>query len=354
MASKMTWSLAVATLVLTGAGCFGGGSQATANTAGGTWRSPDGGQTWSEANTLLLAPDNGTIGVVDVLTIERDPRDASIMYLGTRGSGLMISLDGGASWSRPVESIVREGSVLAVEADPQNVCTLYVLKADRLIKTTTCGRTWEAERYLESQPKATLTAFAVDWYNSNILYLGNSDGALLQSVDGGATWARIFAFRQAVSTINVSNADSRVILAGTTRDSLFRSADGGLTWNSLEESFEKFRDADRVTGFSQNSDGTSMITMTEYGLFRSTDGGLTWLPLSLVSGAGDVHITAATVAPKNGQVIYYGTADSFVQSNNGGATWTVSENPTTRAISAIMVDDINPNQVQVGLKNIEK
>lgn len=349
----MSLSLAVAALVLTGAGCFGG-KETTTVSSGGMWRSPNGGESWVETNTLLLAPENGSIAVADILAIERDPQDASAVYLATRGSGIMMSRDGGTSWSRPNEAIVRDGTVLDVEVDPKDICTLYVLKADRVVRSTTCGRTWEAERYLETQPGVTLTALALDWYNAGTVYVGNSEGAIVKSTDGGATWARLNDMRYPISAIEVSNADSRVVLAATSRKGLYRTADGGLTWENLEESFEKFREADRVSHISQSADGKMIAIATEYGIFRSTDVGATWAPLPLVSAAGDVTITALAVAPRHNDVIYYGTSDSIVQTLNGGATWTVAGSPTTRAISAILVDDIDPEQIQVGLKNLEK
>ena len=349
----MSWSLALAAVILTGAGCFGG-EKATTNASGGMWRSPNGGESWVETNTLLVAPENGSIAVADILAIERDPQDASAVFLATRGNGIMMSRDGGVSWSRPNEAIVRDGTVLDVEVDPKDICTLYALKADRVVRSTTCGRTWESERYLETQPGVTLTALALDWYNAGTVYVGNSEGAIVKSADGGAPWARLTDLRYPVSALEVSNADSRVVLAATSRKGMYRTADGGLTWESLEESFEKFREADRVSHIAQSTDGKSLAIATQYGIFRSTDIGVTWQPLPLVSAAGDVAITALAVAPKHNDVLYYGTSDSIVQTLNAGTTWTVAGSPTTRAIGTILVDDIDPEQIQVGLKNLEK
>lgn len=346
---------ALSLLLATGAGCFGlGGSKAPAPTLGGVWLSNTAGEAWVSKSTLLNAVGNATISGLDVLTFEQDPSDASTLYVGTKTSGLFQSLDGGESWLRPEDKSASTGSILAVEVDPKNICTYFVLKADRLLKTETCGREFDNEAYVETRTDSKLTALAIDWYNPKAILLGTSEGDVLRSLDGGDTWAALYRAGNSVTSITVSNADSRILIVGTESQGLKRSIDAGMTWIDLKKSLADFDRSAKVYGLDQTSDGSRLLMHNGYGLMYSDDSGATWNPIALVTSEAEVTVRAAAIAPDNKDAMYYATSNAFYASTSAGQAWSTANLPSTAAASVIHVDAGDAERIFLGVVLPEK
>lgn len=324
-----------AAFVFLGAGCLGGGGSAQKATTGGLWVSQNTGADWTAMHALPGANGVGSIGTVDFLSFAVDPSDPSALYAGSQGSGLFTSLDGGATWSRPENPEVASGTVLDIAVSHTDVCTYYVLKADRLMKTTSCGRNFDTQTYVEGRTNEALTTLALDWYNANVLYLGTTAGEVLKSSDGGDTWSVVYSMKDSISALEISNADSRFVIVGGQRTGIYRSDDGGLTWISLEDTLDDMRGADRVYALAQSSDGGRLVASTKYGLLLSSDKGLTWEGISLLTAAGDVTISALAIDPRNEKNIAYGTPTALYTTADSGATWSTAELPTSRAASVL-------------------
>lgn len=339
-------------LALLGAGCLGGSS--SSGTDGGFFVSVDAGKTWTQSAALPAAAGVGSIANADVLSMEIDPGDPTAYYLGTNANGVLFSYDSGTTWQRTENELARGGAALAIDVDPRDVCTYYVLKTDRVMKTTTCGRMFDEQTYVESRKDESLTALVVDWYNPNVVYVTSTAGDVLRTMDGGRTWSSLYRADDKVVAFAVSNADSRVLLVGTRRHGLIRSVDGGATWTEMEDELnDKYKDADQVFAFTQTVDGDALYMSSAYGILASKDSGATWKGLSLIPASGEVDITALGVDPNNGDSLYFGTTNTLYHSIDGGANWTTSELPSTRAASAISVDPANSSRVLLGVRTIE-
>jgi photosystem II stability/assembly factor-like uncharacterized protein len=353
--SKSRSTLAALTLLLaTGAGCFGlGGEKAPPPATGGLWLSENSGSTWTSKSTLPTATGTASIDGLDILSIEQDPADASTMYVGTKTSGLFYTLDGGESWLRPEEQLAASGSVIAIEVDPRNVCTYYVLKSDRVIKTTTCGREFDVETYVETRTDESLTSMVLDWYNPNTLLIGTTQGDVLRSLDGGATWAATMHTKGRIANITISNADSRIVLAATSNRGIFRSTDGGATWVDVTDAIKTFNDAENIYDFSQTADGSRLLMSSQFGLLSSSDFGLTWAAIPLVTEAGEVTVNAMEVSPDDQNVMYYSAGNIFYTSTSGGSAWATTNLPSTRIASVIHVDEADATRLLLGVLAIE-
>jgi photosystem II stability/assembly factor-like uncharacterized protein len=347
MRSLRLSAAALAALVFLGAGC---GGSSSSSTTGGVWLSENKGLSWTAMHTLPLASGVGSIGSVDVISFAVDPSDESALYVGTKTSGLLLSLDGGATWSRPEDDTVSTGAILDIAVAENDVCTYYVLKADVLMKTTSCGREF-SQVYVEGRTKEALTTLALDWYHPTTLYLGTTAGEVYRSSDAGKTWTALYTLSDSVSALEVSNADSRYIIMGSERSGLYRSEDAGITWISLEDSLEDLDNADRVYALAQSADGSQVVASTKYGLLVSDDKGLTWKGLSLLTAAGDVTISALAVGQDDGDVMMYGTPTALYFTSDGGSTWSTHELPSSRAASVLrFMDD---GSVWLGVQTLE-
>lgn len=344
-------ALSAALLVLAGAGCLGGGS--SQGESGGFFLSADSGKTWTQSVAMPTAAGVGTIGAANILAIEIDPTDSSALYLGTTANGMLASLDGGTSWTRPEDELARSGAVVDVEVDPRDVCTYYVAKQDRVMKTTSCGREFDAETYVMGTDE-DIVDLVIDWYSPNTIYVGTTNGDLLRSTDGGATWAALERFSDGIKAMMVSNADSRILLVGTRADGLYRSTDSGATWLQLEEAFDDYRSADKVYELAQSASGSHVYMSTKYGLFLSKDNGATWSEVPLTTAGGEVEITALAVDPNDGDNVIYGTSSTYYRSDSAGTAWTTEELPSTRAASVLLVSPDDANTVYLGVMAQEK
>ncbi len=343
-------SLVLMSWLILGAGCnLFGGSSPTPESLGGVWFSGNQGETWEGRFAIPMANGVDSLSSVDILAFEQDPKDPAAIYAGTAGNGYFYSYDHGTTWQRPTIEVLRTGAVYTIEVDPRDVCTIYVQKGDRVLKSTTCGRTFDKEVYLETSTDERLSAMTLDWYNPQILWLGTSDGDLLRSIDGGGTWAPMYRLRDAIVDIEISQDDSRTILLSTNRNGYFRSTDGGLTWTDMEEAIKEFNKADNIYDIQQSKDGKVMLMASAFGLLKSTDRGASWTKVPLVSASGEVRVRAVAISSTDNQTYYYATANAFYSSDNGGAAWDPKSLPSTRAGNALLVDSVNGDEVFLGL-----
>lgn len=338
-------------MILAGAGCLGGSSTST-TADGGMWMSGDGGTTWTAISVLPTASGTGSIASTDVTAIEIDPQDATAYYIGTKANGMFVSLDKGTTWQRLENEEARSGAIVDIEVDPRDVCTYYVLKPSRLLKTTSCGREFDTEAYVESRTE-TLTDLELDWYAPDTVYVTTSSGDVIRSRDAAANWTTVTNVKDDIYTFEVSNADSRILIAGTRSHGLYRSTDSGVTWTEMEDEMKKtFRDSDKVSGLAQTADGKTLYMSSGYGLLVSKDMGATWSDVPLITSRGEVDILALGVNPVDGNEVFYGTDSVFFRSTSGGSAWTSEELPGTRAASALLMN-ADESVILLGVEAIE-
>ena len=348
MKETFVFSVLAAALVLTGAGCISFSSSSTTGADGAIWKTQDSGASWDQLTTLPQASGVTSIGGVNIADLEIDPTDTSTYYLGTYGNGLFYSTNVGNSWARPAAASVGSGTILKIEVDPRDVCTLYLLTPSEVLKTTDCLRSVNSI-YQIGQSDETLTAMVLDWYNSDILWVGDTTGALYQSLNAGGAWSAISRFGRGVTAILVNNRDSRIILAGTNGNSLFRSIDAGATWTEYEDTLKKqYRDTDDVYGFTQTADGTSIIMNSKYGLLLSEDFGENWTSIPLLTENRDVKIWAVAYDPESSLNIYYLTATTFYATTTAGISWETEDSPSSRTPTEIVVHPKDDSVIYAG------
>ncbi|MFH1712531.1 MAG: YCF48-related protein [Patescibacteria group bacterium] len=341
-------------LILLGQGCMFGEKEAPLAPDGGMWQTEDAGLTWTQLDSLPGSTDIGTISGVNISAFEIDPSDKTAYYIGTEQNGMFYSINSGNVWQRPESQDVRNGFIRDIEVDPRNVCTIYVLRSYQLFKSTDCNRTYEA-MYSETREDEHFTSLAIDWFNPDTLYLGNSAGEILRSTDNAKNWTRIYRLSDKIRSVELSNKDSRIILVGTGDRGIYRSPDAGETWQHFEKEIgAEFKDSDIFYNFAQNRDGSVLIMNSKYGLLRSTDAGANWNSIRLTTPPGDVRIWGVAVHPDNPDILYYGTMGIIYSSSNGGESWATQEMPSTRASKIMSVHPEKTDRLIVGFAAIEQ
>lgn len=339
------------TLILVGQGCFGGSSNNVAD--GAVWSSTDFGESWNHLKTLPQISGVGSIAGTNALDLEIDPVNGEVYYLATAANGFFYSLDAGISWERPLDDNMRAGAIRDIEVDPKNTCTVYALKGRGLYRSTDCARTFRL-MYTDPVGENVLTSIAVDWFNPQVVWMGNSSGSILKSINGGANWTTMENGGSAVLDIEISNADSRVVYVGTESRGFFRTDDGGQNWLTYRSGLNKeFPSSSTFYSFAQNEDGSVVLMNTKYGLLRSTDAGLNWEGVNIVTAPSEVRIWDVEIDPKNKNLMYYTTYGSLFISEDGGVSWANRPLPSRRAAIDLQVHPENPRLILAAFRTIE-
>lgn len=340
--------VAVAAVVLVGQGCITGNSVNPSD--GSVWRTGNAGDTYTQLATLPESTGAASIQGVNVTSLEIDPSDSSAYYMGTTKQGLFTSLDGGNTWQRPEHAKLRSGWVVESEVDPNNVCTVYIALPTEILKSTDCLRSYTSV-YTETRDETYITTFEMDWFNSNILWFGTTEGDVLKSSDAGVSWTSSLNLRDRIVTILVSNSDSRIVLVGTDDSGYHRTVDAGATWVEHEQDLRReYRNADEVYGFTQNRRGDVLLMNSEYGILRSTDAGATWESVNIIAPGNEAKIWSMAIGQEEDDsgVIYYATTGALYVSYNDGVSWEVKDLPSARAPKVIRVHPSGPSNLLIG------
>jgi photosystem II stability/assembly factor-like uncharacterized protein len=338
-------ALAAASLMLVGQGCIqitgtGGGQD-----LGGVFRSSDRGASWQQKSSIAAVGAPRGFGGQNVTTMALDPSDKRAVYAGTQG-GLFFSYDGAESWQGA--SSLGAVVITSVAVSPSEKCTVYAGTGNRVMRTRDCSRTWE-NVYFDPRPDTRVTSVKVDHANAGNVYAATSKGDVLKSTDGGASWSPIHRFDAEIRQILMTAGDSRVMYAATRGKGLWKTTDAGATWTDLSPAMGEFAGAlDNLILAEDVARGNSLVVASNYGLLRTVDGGATFQPLTLLTPPGSTVIYSLAVSPKDSNFIAYGTINTLYRSVDGGAKWTTSKLPTTRAATTLLVDPASDATIYMG------
>ena len=206
----------------------------------------------------------------------------SLVYLLCEQGGLMVTTDGGKTWSN--RDTGAKGHMRNIEFSDANH-GFAVGDDGLLVATADGGKTWEPRK-----TGATENLTAIQFVGQSGWVTGYG-GVVLHSADGGATWAP-----------QTSN-----------------------TKESLENLF--FLDAER--GWAVGWAGL---------ILRTTDGGKTWQPVR--SDAAQWSLSSVYfLDANNGWIV--GFSGQILRSRDGGVTWTAQTSPVKSSLTSILFDSSN-------------
>ncbi len=339
-------ALAAASLMLVGQGCIQiTGTPGGSGTDGGVFRSTDRGTVWQQKSSVAAVGAPRSFAGQNVTTMALDPSDRRALYAGTQ-AGLFFSYDGADSWQGA--SSLGAVTVTSVAVSPSEKCVVYAGTGNRVMRTRDCSRTWE-NVYFDPRPDTRVTSVKIDHLNSALVYAATSKGDVLKSSDGGASWSPIHRFDTEIRQILMTAGDSRVMYAATKGKGLWKTTDGGATWTDLSAGMGEFAGAlDNMIIAEDVARGNSLVLASNYGLLRTVDGGATFQPITLLTPPGSTVIYSLAVSPKDSNFVAYGTLTTLYRSIDGGAKWTTTKMPTTRAATTLLIDPTNDATIYMG------
>ncbi|RIH65472.1 hypothetical protein D1164_10150 [Mariniphaga sediminis] len=247
---------------------------------GRTVKTTNRGETWEQVYTQKK-PGGGWISrgleVNTGYAVVFDPFDTNHIFLANTDIGLMVSNDGGESWSSGTKNN-------GIPRNWQN--STYWLTFDPDVP----GKAWAAMSGTHDLPRPKM------WRRDGI---ARFTGGVVMTVDGGKSWSPVSADigEAAITHILIdptSNKESRTLYSCAFGKGVYKSTDGGINWQlknrglKNEEPFA-WRIVRREDGVlfliqSRRSDDGSIGTKGDGAIYRSDDHAESWNPIHLPSG----------------------------------------------------------------------
>ncbi|HQQ77894.1 MAG TPA: PKD domain-containing protein [Thermoanaerobaculia bacterium] len=313
-------------------------------------------------------------GLINAIAIH--PSEPRTIFVGPAGGGVWRSRDAGATWA-PLTDDIGPTPIGAIAIAPSDPKRIYAgggsgrqslgndVPGPGLLVSTDGGDTWTLSA---SSPGGEFWFIRVDPANPRVLLAGTDKG-LLRSTDGGDTWTKTLAAAGDAwaNALAVSPANPSLLLAATFRRGvesfqggacvvpasstyrpgrLWKSTDGGATWDEnvnlpgsgppvkrsrVELAFAPSDPAVVYALIAKGSvDANGCSDDLTYGdLFdvaKSTDGGDSWSALGAADALKDLpngqmyYAAALSVDPRDARTVWVGGLDNY-KSTDGGATW---------------------------------
>lgn len=344
---------------------------------GGVLRSLDSGETWEQK---VFVNQNGrrttTIADLPVSLMVFHPTDANIIYMGTKGNGLYITLTGGEQW---IPSSITTGNIASIAIDPIDPRIIYLAKGTSILKSTDEGLTWET--VYQDVNSATINVVLVDSYEHSRVYAATSAGTILKSYDYGINWDLRMQMDQSIKRLLMANFDTRILYALTSEQKIYVTTTGGEApetvtedgaevdaavevnagWELLlDKTFkEQYNDGEKVSDIVLDpNDNTILYLVSRRGLMRGANNGTGWTDIATLVGVEDKQndtIKNLTITPGDSKTMYFTIGHIIHKSTDGGQTWKIIENfPSSRSITELIVDYQTPNVLYAGTQTIEK
>jgi photosystem II stability/assembly factor-like uncharacterized protein len=251
----------------------------------GTFRSTDGGLSWSSVNIVT-----GNAVVYSFAATN------TALFAGTNDGKVYRSTDNGVNWT-VIYSVVSGAQVNALAAIGTNV---FAAIGGEVHRGSNNGETWVTVNNGLGTPSVSSLAVI-----GTTLFAGAGNG-VFRTTDNGANWTQV---NESQTSALVANGTTLYASLGSFQVS--RSTDNGANWSQLGS----------LPGYSILSiavNGANVFAATTNGIYRTTDDGVNWTEMN--NGLDfQLGLTALTF---NGATLLAGTSGGVYGSTDNGANWT--------------------------------
>ncbi|NHM06361.1 T9SS type A sorting domain-containing protein [Flavobacterium sp. CYK-4] len=324
------------------------------------YKTTDGGATWTTQITEQSLGGNYYFRNIEFL-------NENIGFLGTLDNVFFKTIDGGTTWI-PVTNLPNAPrAVCGLDAVGESTvygCGAYFSPASGtpayIIKSTDSGATWQ---HIDMTPYATALV-EILFQDENVGYASGADsngGVILKTTDGGATWASIYNSGipgEYVWKLQILSSNNNVLFGSVEASEpnngrMVRSLDGGVNWIAKEVPFTSVQ----AIGFLTENHGwvggyTSSIG-TNFPFMETNDGGDTWTDAGVGGNLNRIFFLSDHLAYASGATIYKYSESllsdpNFVDTNRVPLKVTVAPNPVKDKLS-VSIDFPEPDHIVMRL-----
>jgi photosystem II stability/assembly factor-like uncharacterized protein len=252
------------------------------------------------------------------------------LCVGTVGTGIWLSFDGGESWGQARHGITGDSRIFSLTVHPHEPQTILAGTDDGLFCSQDGGKHFE---HINSPMNGEqVWRIAVDPVDPQIIFAGTRPSALFRSCDGGQHWDKLQvelaeecpAVRiPRVTSLVVDPSNHQVVWAGIEVDGVRRSVDGGETWTTINGTLN---DPD-IHDIAVSPAGEVMVS-TPGDIFVSGDIGEHWRALGVRSYFKFPYCRGLALKADNPEVVFVATGDAAIGSTgavqrslDGGESW---------------------------------
>ena len=285
-----------------------------------------------------IGPEN-IAGKIRACTISTT--DTDVMWVGSDGSGIWKSLDGGISWSR-IDTFPANLSVSDIIINPLDANIMYAgtgngfdltanNRGEGIFKSTDGGVSWD-------QLSSTSSS---DWYFVNSLSI-NTDGTILlaasnsgifRSENGGDTWTRILDAK--VYDLQFDPNSTSKAVAAESAGLIWYTTDGGESWTAGQGIPET---SGRIElDYSPSVSGVvwASVNIDNGAVYTSVDGGVNYELWGTPEHLEDYGEESNAIwCVKNNSGIVYVAGKDLYKLDVLSKSWTVVSNGVAAPVSA--------------------
>jgi photosystem II stability/assembly factor-like uncharacterized protein len=297
---------------------------------------------------------------------------SSILYLGTDEGVVTLKSHDGRSWK--VENhALKDWQVPEVAVSPGAPNKVFAgTRGDGVWLSDDFGATWKKPSYGKRGP-GKVRCLSFDPLDSDTLYAGTEPIDVFISRDAGKSWDRldsvwnipsvqtivypVAVVEPHVRDITIDPTDHKVMYVALQVGYMLKTTDGGKNWQLLNRDL----DAD-VHTIVLHPENTNQIFIATGGhdaragvakgraLYRSDDGGANWRPMA--SEFREEYSVPLAIHPKKPEVIYSAVANGqpgqwrkrasgaeafLIQSTDSGKSWKKLDNELSKANKSFVV-----------------
>ncbi len=346
-------------------------------------RSRDQGQTWSYARAAQPtakksspAPsptpsDLALLRATQIIDVIFHPSDPSIVFIGTKDAGLWKSADAGSQWRHTLDDpngLRATSTVYRIAISPSRPGIVYLAvfqnHRGRVLKSIDAGQTFR-EVFFTPAPEVGIPALAVDPHDSDHVRIGTGQGGLIETADGGSTWATEKWFGGAITNFFMAPDDFDQMYITTAEGKIFEPNDQPdkpeEKWKDVTTTFAKsamgrprvqyslFGGASITPATGQRiiadpDDFTSLYTTSANGISHSADAGKTWKTIdTLIPPGTSPDVRDIAVSPRDSSSLFAVANGQLHETKDGGKTWAHKQIPGIPGLRRIFVHPLQPD-----------
>jgi photosystem II stability/assembly factor-like uncharacterized protein len=310
-----------------------------ANSAGGFFRSTDGGVTWTTAKELKNEA---------IYAMAQSAFDPKVLMVGG-SNGIWISKNSGEDWEKMVSSTTPT-NVDCLAIDPRNGTTLYAGTYWRAYKSTDSGKSW---RLIKDGMIDDSDVFAIDLDPRDPNHIiASACSGIYESHNAGERWAKIQGIpSQSRRTRDIMQHPTipGTVFAATT-EGFWMSTNGGKNWAlTTQRNLE-------INSIAVHPDEPNrvLIGTNNYGVMVSNDGGKNFVQTNAAFSSRFAYsITPDIAQPSRLYALTHNTATGggfFFISQDNGRSWSQARNLDVSRVTPFVVrqDKADPNLMYLG------
>ncbi|WP_160118594.1 FG-GAP-like repeat-containing protein [Chryseotalea sanaruensis] len=289
--------------------------------------SDDGGATWTTSNTGITDPYN-------LRNIERDPVSGKLYAVSY--SRLYSSTDGGSNWILVSANGFNDAKFLRISP---NGFLFIASQGGTVYRSTNAGTSWPIGdvTQLPSSPyvidfKISNTGYLFVATDFHLIYRSNSPNSVLGFTQLNSSRGLTDGVNGQVSSISFSGSD----IYANTFQGPFKSTNNGDTWTSVKSTIS---DTNFYNGRIYAAGSTvyyggqgynNILGRNESTFWKSTDGALTWTSVaSPMSIYGNLYSELKGIFLFDVNTIYVSQRKGMFKSSDGGFNWNEINNGIT-------------------------